>query len=95
MHAISIHNLEDEVFDKLQARADLLDLSINQLVKRMIRFALTVDEGKPKRDDLAEKNRILDQICGSWTEEDAKAFEALVERKVEPEEWMREDWKDE
>lgn len=95
MHAISIHNVEDEIFEKLQARADLLDLSINQLVKRMIRFALAMEDGKPKVDERAEKNRILDQICGSWTEEDAKVFDALVERKIEPEEWMREDWKDE
>lgn len=52
MKSITIHNLDAELYTKLKDQADTLGLSLNKLVKKMLRSQLGLESprNKKKRD---------------------------------------------
>lgn len=69
MKSITIHKMDDDTERVLVDRARSEGLSLNQLIKRLLREALGLGESKdPHREDFA-------QFCGRWSEEDGAAFE--------------------
>jgi plasmid stability protein len=72
MKSITIHKLDDETERALVGRAEREGLSLNGLVKRLLREALGLGErGRNQREVFAE-------FCGRWGEEEGKAFEAAM-----------------
>jgi plasmid stability protein len=72
MKSITIHKLDDETERALVGRAEREGLSLNGLVKRLLRETLGLGErGRDRRGDFAE-------FCGRWSEEEGEAFEEAM-----------------
>jgi hypothetical protein len=84
MTAITLRNIPPKLHDVIQRRADTDGLSLNKTVIRML------EEAAGQRTvTTRELHDDLDHLAGTWSDEDAAAFEsALVEqRRVDPELW--------
>ena len=81
MRSITIHNLDPEISALMDQQAAEEGLSLNQLVKRLLRKALGLSGAahSPQRG--------FDEFSGLWTKEESAAFHTATERKVDPEEW--------
>jgi hypothetical protein len=81
MRSITIHNLDPEVGRLIQNQAAEEGLSLNQLVKRLLRKALGLS------GLTAAQPHGFDEFSGLWTQEEAAEFNAATERQVDPEGW--------
>ena len=72
MSNLSVRGLEPETLAALKALASQEGASVNALVLRMIERGLGRNPDKPPR----RRHDDLDALAGSWTAEDAAAFEA-------------------
>ena len=83
MTAITLRNIPPEIQKAIRKRAGADGLSLNKTVLRML------EEASGRRKARRELNDDLDHLAGSWSEEEAAAFEAalLEQRKVDPEQW--------
>ena len=81
MRSITIHNLDPDVSLLIEKQAAEEGLSLNQLVKRLLRKALSL----PGRTPVPARG--FDEFSGLWTKEDAAEFNASVKREVDPEDW--------
>lgn len=70
MATMSIHGLGDEVFSRLKSQAEREGSSLNSLVLRLLQGTDTSIQSSAlkKFDD-------LDALAGTWSEEEAQAFE--------------------
>jgi hypothetical protein len=85
MSNLSVRGLEPETLAPLKALATREGSSVNALVLRLIERGLGRDSAKPARrlhDD-------LDALAGSWTAEEAPAFDASTGdfEATDPELW--------
>mgnify|MGYP001579572699 CR=1 FL=1 len=82
--ALTIRNLPQEVARLVQRKASREGLSLNQAVRRLLEQALGAPAGRP-----SALSHDLDALAGSWTAEEAGAFEqALAEQRgVDRELW--------
>lgn len=72
MKSITIHKLDDATEARLVARAREEGVSLNQLVKRLLRESLGVNGAAPDhRGDFAG-------FCGRWSEQEAAEFDQAV-----------------
>jgi hypothetical protein len=81
MSSITIHNLDPDLRALMDKQAAEEGLSLNQLVKRLLRKALGLSGASPVSP------RGFDEFSGLWTKEDASVFHVATERKVDPEDW--------
>jgi plasmid stability protein len=85
MTNLSIRGLDDKAMAALKRRAAQEEASVNALVVRLIEQGLGLRRAKPpltRYDD-------LDDLAGSWREQDANAFEQATAPfgKVDAELW--------
>lgn len=81
MRSITIHNLDPDVSRLIDQQAAEQGLSLNQLVKRLLRKALALPGQVPA------PSPGFDDFSGLWTQEEAAEFNASVKREIDPEEW--------
>jgi hypothetical protein len=84
VNAITVRNLPPEVAKAVKEKARKEKLSLNKAVVRLLEEATGVEKGKKKA-----VHRDLDRFFGTWTKEEADAFdEAMREhRQIDPEMW--------
>jgi hypothetical protein len=81
MRSITIHNLDPEISALIERQASEEGLSLNQLVKRLLRKALGLSV--PVQPPASN----FDVFAGMWTKEEADKFCASTARTVDPEDW--------
>ncbi|MCH7224759.1 FitA-like ribbon-helix-helix domain-containing protein [Haloferula sp. A504] len=72
MKSITIHKLDDATEERLVARARSEGVSLNQLVKRLLRESLGVHNAAP------DHRRDFAAFCGRWSEQEAEEFDRAV-----------------
>ena len=86
MKAITLRNIPEEVARRIREIADESGLSLNKAVIKLLRQGMETDgdASGPRR------HHDLDALAGSWTMEDARAFEKdLNESRIVDEElWV-------
>lgn len=81
MYSLTIHNMDAAVYSRLYAIAEQEGLSLNQIVKRLLREALDALAPTRKREvDFGE-------FAGKWSEQEATEFNARVARTIDAEDW--------
>lgn len=81
MKSITIHKIDDETEKALVEIAEKEGVSLNKLIKKLLRESLGLDEPKHRAD--------FESFCGLWSDEEADAFDkaaAGVDTYLE-EEW--------
>ena len=84
MKAITLRNLPPELDKSIRKRARGKRMSVNEAVIGLLEDHLTQD--KTKR---AELHHDLDDLCGSWTEDAAAAFDRVLakQRTIDQDVW--------
>ena len=84
MKAITLRNLPSDLDKAIRKRARSKRMSVNKAVIGLLEEHLTQD--KMKR---AELYHDLDNLCGSWTEDAAAAFDRALakQRAIDPDVW--------
>lgn len=84
MNAITVRKLPPAVAKAVKEKARREKLSLNKAIVRLLEEATGADNGKKK-----VVHHDLDRFFGTWTKQEADAFdEALREqRQIEPEMW--------
>lgn len=84
MNAMTIRGLDHAAAARLKAEAMSRGVSVNSLLKQLVREGLNLD--RPRR---GEPHTDLDALAGTWSDEEASAFEQATElfERVEPELW--------
>lgn len=82
MKSITIHNLDAELYAKLKEQSDSLDLSLNKLVKKMLRSQLGLDKKPKKKRDLSFMVNPMSDKEFAQFQEALKVFD-----RIDPEEW--------
>ena len=81
MYSLTIHNMDAAVYSRLYAIAEQEELSLNQVVKRLLRDALdALAPARKRKSDFGE-------FAGKWSEREAAEFNARVARAVDAEDW--------
>ena len=73
MKSITIHKLDDQVSRLLEERAKRQNMSLNQVIKGILRSALGLNE-----QTLPDYQGEFEDLFGTWSDEEAAAFEARV-----------------
>lgn len=83
MTAITLRNIPPKLHETIRKRAGKDGLSLNKTVIRMLEEAAGQRTIGPKLHD------DLDQLAGTWSDEEGSAFEAALaeQRGVDPELW--------
>ena len=76
MKAITLRNLPPDLDKAIRKRARGKRMSVNKAIISLLEDHLTQD--KTKR---AELHHDLDNLCGSWTEESAAAFDRVLAKQ--------------
>ena len=84
MKAITLRNLPPDLDKAIRKRARVKRMSVNKAVIGLLEAHLTQD--KRKR---AELHHDLDDLCGSWTEDAAAAFDRVLakQRTIDQDVW--------
>ena len=83
MKSLTLHNIEDGVYQQLQMRARADDSSLNKIAKIAMKEGLGIIPSKKKRD--------LSWMVNYWTKEEADRFDKIIEEEFERID--EEDWK--
>lgn len=73
MKSITLHALDEDLAAQIKRRAREQSISMNELMKQILAegLGIKVPTVPPHRDDFAS-------FCGTWKEDEARAFEARV-----------------
>jgi plasmid stability protein len=84
MKAITLRNLPSDLDKAIRKRARGKRMSVNKAVIGLLEEHLT--QGKMKRTEL---HHDLDDLCGSWTEDTAAAFDQALakQRAIDSDVW--------
>ena len=84
MRAMTIRGLDDDDAARLKQEASDRGVSVNTVLKQLVRAGLGLE--RPRR---GRRHLELDALAGSWSAEDAQAFEHAVQpfEQIEPELW--------
>ena len=74
MANLSIRGLDDEAAAKLKEAAARQGLSVNAYTLMLLRSGLGLPAGQDQR-----VHHDLDELAGTWSEEEARAFESQLE----------------
>lgn len=83
MKSITVHGLDDSVYQLLQRKAQAEGKSLNKTTKGILHEALGVrPQVRSHRDDFTE-------LFASWSEEDLREFEQATTdlRQIDPGDW--------
>lgn len=85
MKSITIHNLEDPLDTLIRARARAEGLSLNRIIKKLLREALE----QPGSGDTAGRKDFA-EFLGVWNDSELRAFQRQVSAfdKIDPSEWQ-------
>lgn len=85
MKAITLRNLPPELSRYLEDEAAATDSSLNKTVIRLLLLATGLGE----RSRAKTRFHDLDDLAGTWTEEEARDFDACLaeQRRIDPEVW--------
>jgi hypothetical protein len=83
MTAITLRNIPPKLQEIIRKRACAYGLSLNKTVLRML------EEASGQGTKSRELHHDLDHLAGTWSDEEAAAFEAALaeQRSVDPELW--------
>jgi len=81
--ALTIRNLPEEVADAVRKKAEEGHLSLSKAL--VVLLEEHIAEQKPG----SRKKRDLSRFVGTWTEEDAQAFDTVLrdQRRIDPKMW--------
>ena len=84
MKSITIHKLDDDLAGELELKARREGVSINRLVKGLLRASLGLD--KPASID---RRADFEDLFGGWSEEEEQRFKRRLEdlERIAPDEW--------
>jgi hypothetical protein len=84
MKSITIHKLDETLARVLEERARREGVSINQIVKRLLRSALGLEKA-PEPD---HREDFLD-LFGTWSDRETEDFHGRIEEleRIEPQDW--------
>lgn len=82
MKSITIHKLDSDLYSRLVKQAEEEGLSLNKLIKQLLRQSLKLDPKPPKRIDFSG-------IAGKWSKKDFDEFSESVStfNKIDKAEW--------
>ena len=81
MYSLTIHNMDAAIYSRQYALAEREELSLNQVVKRLLREALdALALPRKSKSDFGE-------FAGKWTAAEAVSFNARVARNVDAGDW--------
>ena len=85
MTILSVRGLDEEVLKALKSRSQDEDTSVNAVVVRLLREGVGVAPGKRK----AVVHHDLDELAGTWSEDDAAAFAQATQAfaEIDPALW--------
>lgn len=83
MTAITLRNIPPKLQEVIRQRAGADGLSLNKAVLRML------EEAAGQRTTGRELHHDLDHLAGTWSAQEAEAFEAALaeQRRIDPELW--------
>ena len=83
MSGITLRNIPPKLQELIRKRASKDGLSLNKAVLRML------EEASGQRRPARELYHDLDDLAGTWSDDEAAAFDAalLAQRRVDPEAW--------
>ena len=86
MKAITLRNLPPEVAKRVQQRAKQKKTSVNKAVIELLEESVG---GKVKKKDERTRYHDLDHLIGTWTKEEADAFDKIIKsfRTIDPDLW--------
>ena len=81
MKSITIHGIDDETSNLIQQRAQVLGLSLNKTIKKILNESL--------QSSSAHKRADFSEFFGVWTKEETKEFEKAIKdtERIDPEDW--------
>ena len=82
MKSLTIHNIDDLLYQRLAEVAADQNLSLNATVKSTLGDALGTSNKRKKRD--------LSMLFGMWTKEEGEAFDKYLKEeceRIDPEDW--------
>ena len=84
MKSITIHKLDEVLSRVLEERARREGVSINRLVKKLLRAALGLEKA-PEPD---HRDEFLD-LFGTWSDREREDFHGRIEEleRIEPQDW--------
>lgn len=82
MKSITIHKLDPDLYARLVKQAEAEDLSLNKLIKKLLRRSLKLDPQAPKKIDFSS-------IAGSWSKAEFETFSESVSdfNEIDMNEW--------
>ena len=85
MKAITLRNLPPEVARTIQQRAKQKKTSVDKAVIELLEESV----GGKEKKKAPVRYHDLDHLAGTWTKEEAAAFEALIaeQRTIDPQLW--------
>lgn len=85
MTAITLRNLPPDLAEFIAAKARAEKRSLNQTVIQLLQKAAGLAQAKEPEVTYHD----LDHLAGSWTEEEAREFDALIKehRRIDEEMW--------
>lgn len=72
MKSITIHKIDDDLEEQLSKLATEEGVSLNHLIKRLLRERFGLDDHK------VDHRSDFEEFCGQWSDEDAAEFEAAT-----------------
>ena len=81
MYSLTIHNMDAAVYNRLYSMAEERELSLNQLVKRLLRDA--IESLAPLR----KKKPDFSCFAGKWSVKESAEFNARTARAVDAGDW--------
>ena len=76
MNQLTVRGFDDELSDRLRGLARREGISLNQAALRLLRKGAGLTDGGGGRGKVRSS---LDDLFGSWTAEEADAFDAAIE----------------
>lgn len=84
MKSITVHGLDDQVYERLKRQAEAAGRSLNRTTKAILGAAVGLGSAVPDhREDFLD-------LFGSWSEEDLREFQQATEdlRRVDAADWQ-------
>ena len=82
MYALTLHNIDSQMYASIKMFAEEDDLSLNQAVKKLLKMAL--EKFMPLK---RSGENPFARFSGTWTEDEAREFTSAVRREINEEDW--------
>lgn len=83
MKSLTIHGMDDEMAERLQAQAIEGGLSLNKLIKKLLAKALGLSSAR------TDRRKDFEPLCGVWSPKEAADFRKSIRdlERPDPEDW--------